>query len=139
MGEIMGHMNVGQRLEYFRAKKEHTHESLAKSSGVHRVTISAIENNRQSPTVATLAALLRSLDISIAEFFFDASPREINPEHSDLHGKLQEILEGDLKAAQGIAVNIEYIHGEMLSRMSRATRGNGKKKKAEEAKTRRFG
>jgi transcriptional regulator with XRE-family HTH domain len=112
-----GQMDTGDRLEFFRLKAHHTEESLAAESKVSRVTISSIENRRSSPTVATLTVLAKACGVTLGEFFQEYGPRELSEEHQKLHAKLQEILNGDEKAAAGIAVNIDYLHGHMMAIM----------------------
>jgi transcriptional regulator with XRE-family HTH domain len=108
-------MDTGQRLVFYRLQAKHTQESLAAETEISRVTIASIENGRSSPTVATLRILLKGCGITFGEFFQDYGPQTISEAHQNLHTKLQQILESGVEASEGIKINIDYIHGHMLT------------------------
>ena len=61
--------DVGARLKALRALYGLSQRELAKRAGVTNSTISLIEQNRVSPSVASLKKVLDGLPISLAEFF----------------------------------------------------------------------
>ena len=62
-------VNVGARLKSLRTAQGLSQRDLAKSAGVTNGMISMIEQNKHSPSVATLNRLVDALHISFAEFF----------------------------------------------------------------------
>jgi len=110
-------MDIGKRLTFFRLKALHTQDSLAAQSKVSRQAISSIENGRASPTFATLCALLSACDTTMEDFVFIGAPKQLSERDQALHCKLQEILDSNSPAAEGIAINIEFLHGHMLTLM----------------------
>ncbi|XKG60967.1 cupin domain-containing protein [Caenispirillum salinarum] len=61
--------DVGARLKALRALYGLSQRELAKRAGVTNSTISLIEQNRVSPSVASLKKVLDGLPIALAEFF----------------------------------------------------------------------
>lgn len=61
--------DVGARLKALRAQYGLSQRELAKRAGVTNSTISLIEQNRVSPSVASLKKVLDGMPISLAEFF----------------------------------------------------------------------
>lgn len=84
-------MNVGHRLRLARAACGLTQRELAKRAGVTNGLISMIEQNRSSPSVASLKRILDAVPMTFSEFFSkeysgedkvfykSAELREINP------------------------------------------------------------
>ena len=62
-------MNVGDKLKAIRKKHGLSQRELAAKAGLTNGTISLIEKNRTSPSVASLKSLLDAIPISMAEFF----------------------------------------------------------------------
>lgn len=62
-------VDVGSRLKSIRMAHGLSQRDLAKSAGVTNGMISMIEQNKHSPSVATLNRLIDALHISFAEFF----------------------------------------------------------------------
>jgi transcriptional regulator with XRE-family HTH domain len=62
-------VDVGARLKAVRTKQELSQRDLAAKAGVTNGMISMIEQNKHSPSVATLNRLTDALGISFAEFF----------------------------------------------------------------------
>jgi transcriptional regulator with XRE-family HTH domain len=56
-------------LRHWRERRGYSVRQLAERAGVGFVTISRIENDRMSPTVAMLEKLARALGITVREFF----------------------------------------------------------------------
>lgn len=66
-------MDVGSRLKAARKTMGLSQRMLARRSGVNNGTISLIEQNKISPSVASLKRLLDTLSMSLGEFFDDES------------------------------------------------------------------
>lgn len=64
-------MDVGSRLKAARKKAGLSQRMLASQSGVSNGTISLIEQNKISPSVASLKRLLAPFAMSLADFFDD--------------------------------------------------------------------
>jgi transcriptional regulator with XRE-family HTH domain len=64
--------DIGQRLRQLRLRHGLSQRELARRAGVSNATISMIEANQVSPSVAALKQILSALDIGIAEFFAPA-------------------------------------------------------------------
>lgn len=62
-------MDIGQKLKTIRKKHGLSQRELAARAGLTNGTISLIEQNRTSPSVASLKSLLDAIPISMAEFF----------------------------------------------------------------------
>ena len=62
-------VDVGSRLKAMRVKREMSQRDLAARAGVTNGMISMIEQNKHSPSVATLNRLTDALGLSFAEFF----------------------------------------------------------------------
>jgi len=61
--------NIGKRLKAIRSQKHLSQRELAKRSGVTNGTISMIEQDRVSPSIASLKKVLDGLPMSLADFF----------------------------------------------------------------------
>ncbi len=69
---------VGTRLLRLRERYGMSQRKLAKEAGVTNSTISMIEQNRVSPSVASLKKILEAFGMTLAEFFasdFDQAPQ----------------------------------------------------------------
>ncbi|QUJ75951.1 cupin domain-containing protein [Sulfitobacter albidus] len=62
-------MNIGQRLKHIRTERGLSQRELAARAGLTNGTISLIETDKTSPSVASLKSLLDAIPISMAEFF----------------------------------------------------------------------
>ena len=62
-------MDIGQKLRAIRKERGLSQRELAARAGLTNGTISLIEKNRTSPSVASLKSLLDAIPISMAEFF----------------------------------------------------------------------
>ncbi len=60
---------IGERLRTLREAAGFSQRELAKRAGVTNATISLIETNKVSPTVAKLKKVLDGIPISVVEFF----------------------------------------------------------------------
>lgn len=66
--------NVGSRLKQVREATGLSQRELARRAGVTNGTISLIEQNRNSPSVASLRRVLQGIPMSLAEFFSQEVP-----------------------------------------------------------------
>lgn len=71
-------MNVGERIKYFREKKNITVNKLANLSGISQSYLREIELGTKQPTVEYLEYICFGLKISLQEFFSENN-EEINP------------------------------------------------------------
>lgn len=62
-------MNVGDKLRDLREKRGLSQRDLAARSGLTNGAISQIEQNKSSPSIATLKRLLDALSMTMSEFF----------------------------------------------------------------------
>ncbi len=62
-------MNIGKRLQDIRKSQGLSQRELASRAGLTNGTVSLIEQNKTSPSVASLKSLLDAIPMSIAEFF----------------------------------------------------------------------
>ncbi|SEM54674.1 transcriptional regulator, XRE family with cupin sensor [Loktanella fryxellensis] len=62
-------MNIGERLRNLRESHGLSQRELATRAGLTNGTISLIEKNKTSPSVASLKSLLDAIPMSMAEFF----------------------------------------------------------------------
>lgn len=62
-------MEIGNRLQEVRKAKGLSQRELAARAGLTNGTISLIEQNKTSPSVASLKSLLDAIPMSLAEFF----------------------------------------------------------------------
>ncbi len=68
-------VNVGLALRALRAKRDLSIRALAEKSGLAVNTLSLIENDKTSPSVATLQQLAVALEVPITAFFENGSPK----------------------------------------------------------------
>jgi len=65
----MQQIDIGERLRRHRQHKGLSQRALARLSGVTNGLISQIEQNRISPSIASLKKILDVLSLSLADFF----------------------------------------------------------------------
>lgn len=66
--------DIGNRLRAVRVARRLSQRELARKSGVTSATISQIEQNNSSSSVASLKRILDAVPMSLAEFFSDTDP-----------------------------------------------------------------
>ncbi|MDX1430844.1 MAG: cupin domain-containing protein [Gammaproteobacteria bacterium] len=90
--------DLGSRLRAIRKGLGLSQRELARRAGVTNATISLIEKNRTSPSVASLKKVLDGIPMTLAEFF----SRDLPPEDQVFFaaGELVELTEGDLSFRQ---------------------------------------
>lgn len=69
-------MHIGQRLKQIRIERGLSQRELAARAGLTNGTISLIETDKTSPSVASLKSLLDAIPISMAEFFGSIEGRD---------------------------------------------------------------
>ncbi|MGB5863007.1 MAG: cupin domain-containing protein [Sulfitobacter sp.] len=69
-------MDIGQRLKQIRIIHGLSQRELASRAGLTNGTISLIETDKTSPSVASLKSLLDAIPISMAEFFGSIEERD---------------------------------------------------------------
>jgi transcriptional regulator with XRE-family HTH domain len=67
---------IGQKLKNLRKSRGFSIRLLAEKAGVSPNTISLIESNSTSPTVATLQTIANTLEIPLAAFFMNSEPED---------------------------------------------------------------
>lgn len=60
---------ISKTIKKLRLEKKLTQDDLAYLSGLDKTYISLIERGKRNPTVLSLYAICRSLEISLSEFF----------------------------------------------------------------------
>ena len=81
--------DTGSRLREERERRRMSQRQLAAATGVTGGMISMIEQNRTSPSVATLKKILSGLDISLGDFF--AAEADTGAKWHFRHDELREI------------------------------------------------
>lgn len=81
--------DTGARLKDEREKRRMSQRQLAAATGVTSGMISMIEQNRTSPSVATMKKILAGLGISLGDFFADGA--ETGTKWHFTHAELREI------------------------------------------------
>lgn len=66
-------MNVGGRIKQLREQKNYTINKLANMAGVSQSYLRDVELENKNPTVAFLSLICEALDISLQDFFSEAS------------------------------------------------------------------
>ena len=70
-------MNLGEKIKRMRLQKGLTQEELADRCELTKGYISQLENNLNSPSIATLTDILAALGSSLAEFFQEETEEKI--------------------------------------------------------------
>ena len=70
-------MNLGEKIKQMRLQKGLTQEELADRCELTKGYISQLENNINSPSIATLADILAALGSNLAEFFQEETEEKI--------------------------------------------------------------
>jgi transcriptional regulator with XRE-family HTH domain len=91
-------VDIGARLRSMREAKRYTQRDLAKRTGISNGTISMIEQNKVSPSIAVIKKLLHGLSMSLAEFFDDGE--NVSEQIFFTHAELTELVSGDITLKQ---------------------------------------
>lgn len=70
-------LSVGERLRVLRAERDLSQRALAKLAGISPNSVSLIERNEISPSVATLQNLATALHVRVSYFFEDESEQSV--------------------------------------------------------------
>ena len=99
---IVPFVDIGQRLREIRTERDLSIRDLARISGLNVNTLSMIENGKNSPSLETLQRLSIALEVHIATFFEDTTPRNKivhyqsnqRPSVAFVHGTLEDLGAG---------------------------------------------
>jgi transcriptional regulator with XRE-family HTH domain len=97
-------VDVGARLRAIREKHGLSQRQLAIRAGVTNGTISLIEQNRTSPSVASLRKVLQGIPMSLAEFFSE----DAFPPAEQIFYRANELLELTAELAEGHKGRVSY-------------------------------
>jgi transcriptional regulator with XRE-family HTH domain len=104
--------DVGIRLKALRVGKDMSQRDLADRAGITNGMISMIEQNKHSPSVATLNRLTDALGLSFAEFFSIELAAEPQPFYR--RGELTRLTEGKVQfsvvAAERLGKALQILH-----------------------------
>ena len=62
-------MNIGDRIKYYREKKNYSVNKLANLCGISQSYLRDVELNHKNPTVEMLGIICDTLEISLKDFF----------------------------------------------------------------------
>jgi transcriptional regulator with XRE-family HTH domain len=91
-------IDIGARLRSMREARSYTQRDLAKRTGISNGTISMIEQNKVSPSIAVIKKLLHGLSMSLVEFFDDS--QDVSEQIFFTHAELTELVSGDITLKQ---------------------------------------
>lgn len=69
MNDVSSDIDIGARLRALRLRHGLSQRALAKRAGISNATVSMVEANRSSPSVAALRQILSGIPVSLSEFF----------------------------------------------------------------------
>lgn len=104
-------LDVGARLRELRIRHGLSQRALAKRAGVSNATVSMVEANRVSPSVAGLRQILSGIPISLAEFFAETGGEAEKVVYRA--GELKEIAGGPISYRQ-VGSNLQGRSLQML-------------------------
>ena len=117
--EVAKTHDLGKRLKALRDEQNLSLRELAKRSSLSVNALSLIERNKTSPTVATLTAVARALNISVVDFFSasDEGKTDLSVYRSSKakRDKPMEVLASNLKSQNLNPVIITLKPGENFS------------------------
>ncbi|MBF9059453.1 cupin domain-containing protein [Rhodobacterales bacterium HKCCSP123] len=101
-------MDIGGRLRAVREARKLSQRELAQRAGMTGGAISQIEQNRSSPSVASLKSLLDAIDMPLSEFF---SEIEVDgpPKYFFSAGEFTELSPQDVGLGQGVKVSLRQL------------------------------
>lgn len=95
-------MDIGGRLKAKREERGLTQRDLAARAGLTNGAISLIEQNKSSPSVASLKRLLDAIPMTLSEFFAEVEERA-SPKHFFTRDEFVELSPQDIGLADGAA------------------------------------
>ena len=67
-------MNIGEKITYYRKKKNYSVNKLANLAGISQSYLRDIELGNKNPTIEFLSYICEALNISLKDFFDDDTP-----------------------------------------------------------------
>ena len=67
-------MNIGEKITYYRKKKNYSVNKLANLAGISQSYLRDIELGNKNPTIEFLSYICEALNISLKDFFDDDPP-----------------------------------------------------------------
>lgn len=101
-------MDIGHRLRTIRKKRGLSQRELATRAGLTNGTISLIEQNKTSPSVASLKSLLDAIQVSMAEFFATLE-ETIQSKHFYTASEFTEIAPPEADPAQAQLLSLRQL------------------------------
>ncbi len=105
-------VDIGKRLKKIRNAHGLSQRQLANRSGVTNGTISMIEKNRTSPSVASLRKVLNGIPMSLSEFFGADEDDEEKVSYFFINEELKELnpsLLNKIGATQEVDVSLKQV------------------------------
>lgn len=91
-------MDILKRLKELQERRGWSDYKIAKEAGLSSNTVSNIYRRGNIPSLATLEALCRAFDLTMAQFFAEGETVELTPELKELFEKWT-VLKPEQKAA----------------------------------------
>ena len=66
-------MKIGKKIKFYRQRLNMSQKELAKKANISQASLHYIENDVNSPTVASLDKISKALDVQISELLDDKS------------------------------------------------------------------
>ena len=85
MSVSLATMTIGQRLQAFRKSAGLSQRELARRAGLKNSTLSTIEQDKVSPTIASLEKILTAIPVSLDAFFSAAEPQMLVRRAAELY------------------------------------------------------
>ena len=102
-------MDIGARLKVMRKERGLSQRELAKRAGVTNSTISLIEQNRVSPSVASLRKVLEGLPMTLSEFF----TQDVEADNTQIFFSADQMPDLGSKGIQYLLVGSSYPNRKM--------------------------
>jgi transcriptional regulator with XRE-family HTH domain len=98
--------DIGNKLKFLRIQKNMKMKDVAEAAGIAQSSLSYIENGTNSPSVDTLKSILKALNTSLSDFFFEDNILADNRDKES--EKLPDHIQKELDIAREF---ILYKHG----------------------------
>lgn len=101
---------IGERLRLERSQRDLSLGSLAKSANVGKGTLSEIEAGIRNPTLSTLYALAKALDVPLSELIAEQTGAEL--ESPGIHARLLDSLTNETHRIEVFALELapDIVH-----------------------------
>jgi len=128
--------NWGPRFRDLRNKRGFSQDAIAEEANTSKKTVIAFER-RGDVGWSILQEMINALGMTEAEFFESKiPPKYANPKHQELHEQLQDILEAEGEWENGIRLNVESIHKNLMDKQAEQIRERSKAEGAAKPKKR---